>query len=278
MNSPTIAILGAGNMGASLLGGLINNQYAADKIWVTDKDTTKLDLLKKQFNVNTSTDNVDAIQMADVIIIAVKPQILSHVAKEIALTVKKHNPLILSIAAGIRMSSLQHWLGETVPIVRVMPNTPALIGCGASVLYANHHVNTTQHSIAESILRAVGITVWITDENQMDIVTALSGSGPAYFFLIMEALQKAAQQLGLPNDIAKLLTLQTAYGATRMAMESEWDIVKLREHVTSPGGTTEQAIGVFEEANIRDICLNVLTAAEQRSKELAALFEKTSEK
>lgn len=278
MNSPTIAILGAGNMGASLLGGLINNQYPADQLWVTDTDTTKLELLKKQFHVQTSTNNQTATQSADVIILAVKPQIVSQVIADIAPIVKKHNPLILSIAAGVRISSIQQGLGEATPIVRVMPNTPALIGCGASVLYANHHVTATQHSMAESILRAVGITVWIDDENQMDIVTALSGSGPAYFFLIIEALQKAAQQLGLPEETAKILTLQTAYGATRMAMESEHDVVKLRQQVTSPGGTTEQAIRVFEEENIHALCLKVLSAAQHRSKELAEMFEKTMEK
>lgn len=278
MTSPTIAILGAGNMGASLLGGLINNHFTSDKLWITDTDTKKLGLLKNQFNIHISTKNQEAAQSADIIILAVKPQILSQVIADIAPIVQKHNPLILSIAAGVRISSIQQWLGKTVPIVRVMPNTPALIGCGASVLCASPFVTNEQRNIAESILRAVGITVWISDENQMDIVTALSGSGPAYFFLIIEALQKAAQQLGLSEETARLLTLQTAYGATRMAIESEHDVVKLRQHVTSPGGTTEQAIRVFEEENIREICLKVLSAAQHRSKELAEMFEQNTEK
>jgi pyrroline-5-carboxylate reductase len=261
-----IAIIGAGNMGASLLGGLIKNNYPAEKIWITDTDNHKLEFLKQEFNIHTAHTNLDAIQSADVIILAVKPQILQQVATEIAPALQK--PLIISIAAGVRIATLQKWLGESIPIVRVMPNTPALIGCGASALFANTHTSPSQCNLAESILRAVGIAVWVKNEKLIDVVTALSGSGPAYFFLIIEALQNAAEQAGLPAETAKLLTLQTAYGAARMALESNENIVKLRQNVTSPGGTTERAVNVLEQENIREIFLKTVQAACQRAEEL----------
>lgn len=261
-----IAIIGAGNMGASLLGGLIKNNYPAKNIWITDTDNNKLEFLKREFNIHVAQNNLDAIRSADVIILAVKPQILQQVATEIAPALKK--PLIISIAAGVRIASLQKWIGESLPIVRVMPNTPALIGCGASALFANAHTSPSQRTLAESILRAVGITVWVENEKLIDVVTALSGSGPAYFFLIIEALQNAAQQAGLSAETAKLLTLQTAYGAARMALESNENIVKLRQNVTSPGGTTERAVNVLEQENIREILSKTLQAACHRAEEL----------
>lgn len=277
MTSATIAILGAGNMGASLLGGLIKNKYNPAKLWITDTDSTKLERLKRLYQINTSTQNSEAIASADVIILAVKPQIIKQVIEEIVPAIKKQKPLILSIAAGVRMASIEQWAGNTIPLVRVMPNTPALIGCGASVLITNKNVTSEQRDIAESILRAVGLAVWIEDEKLMDVVTALSGSGPAYFFLMMESLQEAATELGLPSDIAKLLTIETAYGAARMALESHDDVVKLRKNVTSPGGTTEQGIKILEQENIRHIFLKTLNAAKQRSEQLAELFDKSRE-
>lgn len=278
MTSPNIAIIGAGNMGSSLLGGLLKNNYSANHIWISDADQQKLDHLHQQFNIHTTADNKEAIKNADIIILAVKPQILKNVTTDIAPQIQAKKPLILSIAAGIPIASLQHWLGTTMPIVRAMPNTPALIGCGATALFANEHVSSTQHNLSESIMRAVGITVWIEDEKLMDAVTALSGSGPAYFFLIIEALENAAMQLGLPKDIANLLTVQTAYGAARMALESHDTVEKLRHNVTSPGGTTEQGVRVLEESNIRNILLHTLQAADHRSKELAELLGNTKEK
>jgi pyrroline-5-carboxylate reductase len=274
MMSAKIAVIGAGNMGASLLSGLIKNGCVAENIWVTDPDSEKLEGLKKQFRVNTTFNNSEATQFADVVILAVKPQILQPVATEIASIVKKNKALVLSIAAGMRIASIQKWVGDTVAIVRAMPNTPALIGCGASALFANVHVSADQRHLAESILNAVGITVWVENEKLLDAVTALSGSGPAYFFLIIEALQNAAQQLGLSAEVAKLLTLQTAYGATRMALESQEDIVKLRRNVTSPGGTTEQAVKVLEDENIRALLAKTLQAANRRAEELAEILGK----
>lgn len=275
MTIHNIAMIGSGNMGSSLIGGLISNGHPCNKLWATDTSIEKLEALQKNFNIHITMDNIQAAQSADVIVFAVKPQLFAEVAKGLADVIQTRKPLILSIAAGIRESSIQGWLGHDTAIVRAMPNTPALISCGATALYANHFVSEEQRSIAESILRAVGVVVWLTDEHLMDTVTALSGSGPAYFFLMMEALQSAAEQLGLPNDTARLLTLQTALGAARMAIESGKSLTELRQNVTSPGGTTEKALSVLEQNNIRKIFQLALQAAKQRSEELAELMGKS---
>jgi pyrroline-5-carboxylate reductase len=274
MTKATIAIIGAGNMGASLLGGLIANHYPADKIYIADLDTNKLTQLKKQFNVHTTTQNQEAVKQADVIILAVKPQIMSVATQEITAIVKEKKPLVISVAAGIRENTLQHWLGKNIPIVRCMPNTPALISCGASALFANQFVTPEQHQLAETILQSVSLIVWLKEEKLMDAVTALSGSGPAYFFLMMEAMQNAGEDLGLPAETARMLTLQTAFGAARMALESDRSVVELRQGVTSPGGTTEQALNVLEKGKLRELFQHALTAAKNRSEELADTFGK----
>jgi pyrroline-5-carboxylate reductase len=274
VTTPVITVIGAGNMGSSLIGGLIKDGHPCQKIWASDADEEKLSFLKQRFDVNTTVNNINAAQMADVIILAIKPQYFGAVVTELAKTLREHKPLIISIAAGIRTESIAHWLGAEQAIVRTMPNTPAMIGCGATALYANAHTTETQRNRAESILRAVGITVWLKEESMMDAVTALSGSGPAYFFLMMEALQEAGEQLGLPSETARLLTLQTALGSARMAIESATPLVDLRHHVTSPGGTTEKAVSVLEENNIKALFSKALQAAKLRSEELARLLEK----
>jgi pyrroline-5-carboxylate reductase len=273
MTVPTIAIIGAGNMGSCLIHGLIQNGHPANKISASDSTEEKLSGLAS-IGIQTTTDNLQAINHADVIIFAIKPQSFHAIARELAAYIQQHKPLILSIAAGIRESSIQTWLNGDIPIVRAMPNTPALIGCGATALYANRHVSEEQHDEAESILRSVGIVIWLEDENQMDAVTALSGSGPAYFFLMMEALQQSAEKLGLTQETARLLTLQTALGAARMAIESGKPLEELRQNVTSKGGTTEKAVSVLEDNQLRAIYHKALTAAKERSEELAEMMEK----
>ena len=268
MTSRVITLIGAGNMGSSLIGGLIQNGHPPDKIWASDPSEEKLTHLKKNFNIHTSTNNQLALESANALIFAIKPQVFAEVAKSLSQIIQLHKPLVISVAAGIREMSIQDWLGGNIAIVRVMPNTPALIGCGASALYANQYVTESQHELAESILRAVGTIVWVQDEKLMDTVTALSGCGPAYFFLMMEALQEAAEELGLPNDIARLLTLQTGLGAARMAIESGVTLTELRHSVASPGGSTEKALSVLEENNIRNIFKKALLAAKLRSEEL----------
>lgn len=256
-------------MASSLIGGLLANHYASDKITVAEPDNEKLQQLHKQFNINTTMDNCAAIASSDVVILAVKPQILQQVCRAIAGTVQNRKPLIISIAAGIRSSDINRWLGNNCALVRCMPNTPSLIQLGASGLFANSSVNTEQHAIAESILSAAGITLWVDNEGLLDSVTALSGSGPAYFFLLMEAMQKAGENLGLNAATARQLTLQTAVGAAQMAINSDLSTTKLRENVTSKGGTTEAAIHYFQNNHFEQTVLEALTKARDRAIEMA---------
>jgi len=268
-----IAIIGAGNMGAALLGGLIADGFSTTDICVTDPDEKKLSALKTQYHINTEENNLAAIQQADVILFAVKPQVMGDVLKPLAKHIQTKNPLIISIAAGVRIHHIHHWLGDNIPIVRCMPNTPALIRAGASALFANAFVTDDQRNIAESILRAVGLTLWLPDEKLLDAVTALSGSGPAYFFLVMDALQKAGRALGLTEETARLLTLQTALGAAKMALEQDLPVDELKRRVTSPGGTTEAALHVLEHGKLTELFHSALLAAEKRSNELASIAE-----
>jgi pyrroline-5-carboxylate reductase len=194
------------------------------------------------------------------------------VASDLAPAIQKQQPLIISIAAGVQESALRRWLGENVALVRSMPNTPAMIQAGASGLHASKGVSKEQKNLAESILRAVGITCWVDKESLMDAVTAVSGSGPAYFFLVMEAIENAATDMGLDEDTARLLTLQTAMGAARMALESNDSPGILRGKVTSPGGTTEKALNTLEQGNLRELFRNALAAARDRSEELSKML------
>ena len=269
MTDFTLAFIGGGNMAGSLIGGLIADGWPPGRIQVADTDAARTTQLVERFSVIASRDNCEAVANADAVILAVKPQVLHEVAGQIAPAIGRQQPVVISIAAGIRESSLRNWLGEDTAIVRCMPNTPAMVQSGATALYANPRVSEAQRSLAESVLRAVGLALWVDDEVQMDAVTALSGSGPAYFFLFMEALQAAGTELGLPADTARLLTLQTAFGAAKMALESREDAATLRRRVTSPGGTTERAIEVFMQAGIESSVLRALQAAAARSRELA---------
>jgi pyrroline-5-carboxylate reductase len=272
MNDTTLTFIGGGNMASSLIGGLIADGWDPACIKVADTSPQRLQQLSEQFAIATTTSNSNAADHADVIVLAVKPQIIKSVAQELADIVMQQQPLVISIAAGIPAAALGNWLGKSAAIVRTMPNTPAMVQSGATALYANAGVSEDQRSIAESILRAVGVAIWVDDEAQMDAVTALSGSGPAYFFLFMEALQAAGQELGLAEDTARLLALQTAFGAAKMALESNEDAASLRRQVTSPGGTTEHAIHTFQEGGFESLVSKALLAAADRSRELAAKF------
>ncbi len=261
----TICFIGAGNMASSLIGGLISNQYPPDHIIGSDIDTQKLSQLQQAYNIRTETDNHRAVEQADIVVLAVKPQILQAVCRGIKNL--HHHPLFISIAAGVREPDINRWLGNDQAIVRCMPNTPALVGLGASGLYANNAVSAEQKQNAERILQSIGITVWVDEESRLDAVTAISGSGPAYFFLFIEALQQAAQQLGLDEQTASRLAKQTALGACTMAMDN--DVTTLRQQVTSKGGTTEQAIKSFQQNKLQQLVLDATRAAELRSRELA---------
>lgn len=264
-----LAFIGGGNMARSLIGGLIANGMSAEDIHVADKNAATLESLNRQYPVQTFTSNQHAIEGADVIIIAVKPQQLQEVVKELHSSWQEKQ-LLISIAAGIRIEDISRWLDKPqAAIVRAMPNTPALVEAGATALFANEYVSHQQHELAESILRACGLAIWLKEEKHMDAVTAVSGSGPAYFFLVMEAMENAAIELGLPQETARLLCLETAFGAAKMALESGESASTLRKQVTSPGGTTERAIHELEDGGLHGLFENALVAAALRARELA---------
>lgn len=265
----TLCFIGAGNMAKSLIGGLIASGYSKQHIMATDPTAEQRNQITETFGIECLADNNSAIERADIVILAVKPQILQRVCKSIQTSVQNRQPLILSVAAGIRSGDIDRWLGNHQAIVRTMPNTPALIQSGATGLYANANVTSEQKEQAEHIMRAAGLTIWVDEEQKIDAVTALSGSGPAYYFLFMEAMENAAQEMGLDAKTAHLLTMQTAFGAAKMVLESREDCATLRQNVTSPNGTTEQAINTFETEGLRDTVAKAMQAANRRAKELA---------
>jgi pyrroline-5-carboxylate reductase len=269
MQQTKITFIGAGNMASCLIGGLINSGYDPQDIWATNPTSIKLQKLAENYHIHTTQNNHFAVEQADIVIFCVKPQGLKEVAIDLAPAIQKHKPLIISIAAGITQQALQTWLGENLPMIRCMPNTPALVSCGTTGLYANNNVTEQQKINAESIFRSVGITLWLTQETDIDKITAISGSGPAYFFLMMEALEQSAIMLGFNSEQAHLLTLQTALGAARLALSNQVDLPTLRQQVTSPGGTTAAAIHLFEQSKIREIFSQAVQAAHQRARELA---------
>jgi len=272
MKAQKIGFIGGGNMASSLISGLIASGHAPDLIWVADINLDALNELATHFGVNT-TDNNTLVSCVDVVVLAVKPQTIQSVTEAIAVVVDVQQPLIVSIAAGVSEQSLSHWLGNNTAIVRCMPNTPALVLTGASALHANANVTAKQRDLAESIMRSVGIALWVDKESDLDAVTAVSGSGPAYYFLLMEAMEKVAQTMGLNEHIARLLVLQTALGAAKIALESSESPQQLRQRVTSPGGTTEQAIATFEQADFSGLVAKALLAARDRSVELSQSME-----
>lgn len=265
-----IAFIGAGNMAGALIGGLLADGVPAQSLIAADPSAEKCRALESATGIRTTADNKAAVAQADVVVLAVKPQVLKDVAQEIAAQVQQRAPLVVSVAAGVRCDALSAWLGNNVALIRTMPNTPAMIQCGATALFATAGVSEQQREQAESLMRAVGLTQWVDDESLIDAVTAVSGSGPAYFFLVIEAIEAAGRQLGLSAETAHLLTLQTALGAARMALESSESPAMLRERVTSPGGTTERALGILEDGGIRNLFARALTGARERSVELSA--------
>jgi len=269
MKKATIGFIGGGNMARSLIGGLCQSGLPPANLHVSEPDEARRQSLQQDFGVSMHADNQAVVDACEVVVLAVKPQRLKTVITDLRPR-EDDNKLYLTIAAGIRSDSLQRWLGGGErAIVRAMPNTPALVQSGATGLYANRFVSNKQRDLAESILRAVGLTVWLQDEAQMDAVTALSGSGPAYFFMVMEVMEQAGIKLGLPAETARLLTLQTAFGAAKLALEIEEDPAQLRRNVTSPGGTTEQAILALQDHDIRQMFEQALQAAHDRARELA---------
>ncbi len=275
MIDATIAFIGAGNMANALIRGLIAHGLAPDRLWAADTDPDKLNALELECGINTLADNHELVQLADVVVLAVKPQVAAAVVADLKQDLQIRQVLLLSVAAGITLDSLQAWSHPNQAIARCMPNTPALVLSGASALFANAATSESQRQLAQDIMGAVGSVTWLRDENEMDAVTALSGSGPAYFFLLMEAMQEAGVALGLEPATASSLCLQTALGAAKLAMGSDVDVAELRRRVTSPGGTTEAAILQFESEEFRAIVARALDKAAARSREMAQTLGKT---
>jgi pyrroline-5-carboxylate reductase len=267
-----LAFIGGGNMAVALISGLTKRGLPAQRLIAADPSQDALRRLVRDYGIAVAADNVDAVQGAEVVVLAVKPQQMRAVALGLAPHLAISRPVLISVAAGIPHSALARWFGAQVPVIRTMPNRPALNGFGATGLYAPAGVGAGSRAIAQDIMSAVGATVWVEHESQMDTVTALSGSGPAYFFLFMEALEAAAHARGLPTEIAHRLTLETAFGAAQMARHSKDSLATLREQVTSKGGTTAAALAVLDAAGLRDIVAHAVAAADRRSAELAAEF------
>ena len=267
MSKTRIAFIGAGNMAASLIGGLRAKGLEAAQIRASDPGEETRARVSAEHGIETFADNAQAIVGADVVVLAVKPQAMKAVCEALRPSLKP-DQLVVSIAAGITCASMNNWLGAQ-PIVRCMPNTPALVRQGASGLFATAEVSAEQRQQAQELLSAVGIALWLNEEQQLDAVTAVSGSGPAYFFLLIEAMTAAGVKLGLPADIAAQLTLQTALGAAHMAVSSDVDAAELRRRVTSPAGTTEAAIKSFQAGGFEALVETALGAAAHRSAEMA---------
>ncbi|MDF1763356.1 MAG: pyrroline-5-carboxylate reductase [Oleibacter sp.] len=264
-----IAFIGGGNMATSIIGGLLQQgDISASAIHVADPGAEQRARLQAQYGVLTYESNLDAVAQASVLILAVKPQMMKTVLTPLHATLETRQPMLISVAAGIDLATLKTWSGCHA-VVRCMPNTPALIGKGATGLFASDAVSLEQRNLADQLLAATGITVWVQSDAEIDAVTALSGSGPAYYFLMMEAMIAAGVELGLNQEIATRLTLQTALGAGEMASSADVDPAELRHRVTSPGGTTEQAILSFEKAKMHDIVAAAMQAAARRASELS---------
>ena len=266
----TIAFIGGGNMARSLVGGLVARGTPADSIHVAEPVEALREALARDFGARVFADNARAVAGARTWVLAVKPQVMRAVCEALAPLAQASRPLVVSIAAGITAAQLERWLGGGIAVVRAMPNTPALLGAGVTGLHANAAVDGAGRSLADTLLSAAGATVWIEDEAAMDAVTAVSGSGPAYVFLLAEAMQASGEAEGLPADAARTLALQTILGAARMLTESDEPPAELRRRVTSPGGTTQAAVESFERDGFRDLVGRAIHAATERGRQLSA--------
>jgi len=271
MKGKNIAIIGGGKMGLCLAGGLLADGYPANAIRVANPHIEKLQPLKAQWPVSIMSDNREAIRQADIVILAVKPAVVPTVIDELRSLRQETTPLLISVVTGVKIDYFTNQLGSNYPIVRCMPNTCVSVKAGITGIYAPPAVSEEARDCSESILRSLGVTLWLKEEALLDVITAVSGSGPAYFFYIMDALQSIAETLGLPHDQAKLLVTQTALGATKLAMETQCSFETLQEQVTSKGGTTAAAIEVFEKQNVHNILSEAVQAAYQRAQALSEM-------
>lgn len=267
-----LAFLGGGNMGRALIGGLLRRGTRPEQITVGESVEAARTALARDLGITATADNVAAVENADLIVLAVKPQDAAAVMASLKPLLTRNHPIVLSVAAGIRASTLEGWCGPEIPVVRAMPNRPALVGAGVTGLYAPTHVSPAHRASAERVMRAVGEVVWVPTEDAIDVVTALSGSGPAYFFLLAELMAQAASDLGLDSQAAHRLAVATLHGAGLLAHSSDGDLARMRAEVTSKGGTTEAAIRTLDAADLRGTVSRALEAATRRSRELATQF------
>lgn len=276
MSNGQLAFLGGGNMGRALIGGLLRRGTRPEHICVGESFAAARQSLAADFGIQATDNNAAAVETASVIVLAVKPQIAGEVLAPLKPLLQRTRPLVISIAAGIRVMALEGWCGAGVPVVRSMPNRPALVGAGATGLYAPPSVSNARRAMAEKVMQAVGEVVWVTNEDHLDVVTALSGSGPAYFFLLAELLTQGATDLGLEPTAARRLAIATLHGAGQLAYSGaqtgDADLAKMRAEVTSKGGTTEAAVKALEAADLRAIVARALEAATRRGRELAEQF------
>ena len=273
MSEQHVTVLGGGHMGRALLTGLLRSGVRPERLSVGESSEAARLALARELGVSADADNARAVDGAAVVVLAVKPQQAREVVCGLAPLLRTQRPLLLSVAAGVRIRTLESWCGPGVPVARAMPNRPALLGAGATALYAPPSIGGEQRAAAERIARAVGEAVWVSEEDLLEIVTALSGSGPAYFFLLAELMAEAAAGLGLPAPTAQRLAAATLHGAGLMAAAGDADLATLRAEVASRGGTTEAALGVFAAADLKGTVARVLDAAARRGRELGALAE-----
>lgn len=268
-----IAFIGAGNMTQSIVGGMCKSGYPADKVWVSNPSDAKLEKMKSELGVNTSNDNLEVVNNADAIVLSVKPQLMAEVCAHLRENV--HNltdKLIITIAAGIRIPKYREYLGENIRIIRVMPNTPSLVGQGMSGLVTDDSVDEADKNFVTEAFNGVGETLWVSDEDQLDILGAVAGSGPAYFFEFMDSLAKAATELGFDAEKARAMVQQTCLGAAQMAKESDLSLEDLRKQVTSKGGSTAKGVEAYQDSDLHGISEKAVKAAVNRNQEMAKLF------
>ncbi|MER2493606.1 pyrroline-5-carboxylate reductase [Catenovulum sediminis] len=274
MQNRSIAFIGAGNMTTSIISGLISSGYCAQNIWASNRSAEKLTNLKNQFSINTTQDNDTAIAAADVVVLAVKPQGMQEMLEAVKLPkVQLENKLFISIAAGIPLQRLNQMLGFPAKIIRTMPNTPSLLGLGLTGIYAPDNISTEDKTYTESLMSAVGKSIWVDSEEGIDKIIGVAGSAPAYFFLFMECIAKEAEQLGFSPVQAREIVQQVALGSASMVCKNaSTEIATLRENVTSKGGTTAAALASFNDSKLDEITHKAIQAAIARSREMAKLF------
>jgi pyrroline-5-carboxylate reductase len=276
MSHLELTVLGAGNIGRALIGGLLRHGMRPEQITVGESQEGARATLSRELAIAATADNAAAVSKADLIVLAVKPDQTGSVLAPLATQLQQRRPLVLSVAAGIRIQSLQSWCGAGVPVIRAMPNRPAFVGAGVTGLFAPADVAPSQRAMAAQIMQSVGEVVWVATEDALDVVTALSGSGPAYFFLLAEAMLQAGIGLGLPEDTARRLSIATLHGAGLLAQGSDGDLARLRAEVTSKGGTTEAAVRALQAADFNELISRAVAAAARRSRELAEQVGGTS--